>query len=175
MKPAVIPSVCSVALVAITIAGLGHWWYVQQLVSTSELQWPHGIPEKPAREMPAPPQVAKQPLHVVSAPPTPVPSPSQPAASNDLALQKMLELNQKTLEEVKRLSKENRDLRDQMAETNRDLMKLEFRVDTHSESFRPLPASSDNQETTLDVNRVDANLSSGVLPLLDEPLPLPTQ
>ncbi len=36
------------------------------------------------------------------------------------------------------LQNQNRDLLDQVAETNRDLMKLEFRVDTQSESFRPL-------------------------------------
>ena len=32
----------------------------------------------------------------------------------------------------------NRDLQDQLEETNRDLSELQFRVDTHSESFRPL-------------------------------------
>ena len=36
----------------------------------------------------------------------------------------------------------NRALQDQLEETNRDLSELQFRVDTHSESFRPLKASS---------------------------------
>ena len=36
----------------------------------------------------------------------------------------------------------NRDLQDQLEETNRDLSELQFRVDTHSESFRPLRTSS---------------------------------
>ena len=32
----------------------------------------------------------------------------------------------------------NRELRNQVAETNRDLMELQFQVDTHSDQFRPL-------------------------------------
>ncbi len=36
----------------------------------------------------------------------------------------------------------NSELQDQLEETNRDLSELQFRVDTHSESFRPLRASS---------------------------------
>ena len=36
----------------------------------------------------------------------------------------------------------NRDLQDQLEETNRDISELQFRVDTHSESFRPLRTSS---------------------------------
>ena len=36
----------------------------------------------------------------------------------------------------------NTDLQEQLRETNRDLNELQFRVDTHSESFRPLRVSS---------------------------------
>ena len=62
---------------------------------------------------------------------------------------------------------QNRDLLDQVAETNRDLMKLEFRVDTHSESFRPLPVSEDQPFSSLDEE-------IGVLPPRAEPVPLPS-
>lgn len=66
------------------------------------------------------------------------------------------------------LQSQNRDLLDQLAETNRDIMKLEFRVDTHSESFRPLPVTEDSPFTSLDDK-------SGVLPPRAEPVRLPTQ
>jgi predicted RNase H-like nuclease (RuvC/YqgF family) len=66
------------------------------------------------------------------------------------------------------LQNQNRDLLDQLAETNRDLMKLQFRVDTHSESFRPLPVSEDRPFTSLDDE-------IGVLPPRAEPVMLPAQ
>ncbi len=62
---------------------------------------------------------------------------------------------------------QNRDLLDQLAETNRDLMKLEFRVDSHSESFRPLPVSEDQPFSSLADDL-------GVLPPRAEPVFLPT-
>lgn len=40
------------------------------------------------------------------------------------------------------LRTQTRALRDQLAESNRDISELQFRVDTHSESFRPLRAPS---------------------------------
>jgi citrate synthase len=66
------------------------------------------------------------------------------------------------------LQNQNRDLLDQLAETNRDMMKLQFRVDTHSESFRPLPVSEDRPFTSLENE-------SGVLPPRAEPVQLPLQ
>ncbi len=48
------------------------------------------------------------------------------------------ELNSANLE----LRNINVALQEQLSETNRDLNELQFRVDTHSESFRPLRASS---------------------------------
>ena len=64
------------------------------------------------------------------------------------------------------LQNQNRDLLDQMAETNRDVMKLEFRVDTHSESFRPMPVSEERFDTSFDSG-------PGVLPPRAEPVFLP--
>jgi len=65
------------------------------------------------------------------------------------------------------LENQNRDLVDQIAETNRDMMKLEFRVDTHSESFRPLPTSEEHGDTTFDDG-------PGVLPPRADPVFLPS-
>lgn len=172
MKPAIIPIFCSVVLVSLAAAGASHWWSVRQLVAGSA---------SPARENAAPAPPAPQPVAAPAVKPVgevtmaPQAAPARvepPPTTSEIALQKMLELNQKTLEEVKRLSKENKDLKDQMAETNRDLINLQFRVDTHSESFRPLPTAETRQDATMDVNRLDSN---GVLPVLEEPLPLPVR
>lgn len=55
------------------------------------------------------------------------------------------------------LVEQNKFLHDQVAETNRDLMDIQFRVDTHSEQFRPLKVA---EEITYDD-------SIGVLPPRD--------
>ena len=57
-------------------------------------------------------------------------------------------MNDKQQARKQRLGKSNESLRDQLAELNRDLMQLEFRVDTHSESFRPLPVNEEQIATT---------------------------
>ena len=43
----------------------------------------------------------------------------------------------------------NVDLQEQLRETNRDLNELQFRVDTHSESFRPLRVPSGSEASLL--------------------------
>ena len=68
---------------------------------------------------------------------------------------------------MEKLQNQNQDLLDQMAETNRDVMKLEFRVDTHSESFRPMPVSEERLDTSFDSG-------PGVLPPRAEPVFLPS-
>ena len=62
-----------------------------------------------------------------------------------------LDLLQGMVDQIESLSRENRQLREehsvlaeQVAEANRDLSQLQFRVDTHSESFRPLRISEDS-------------------------------
>ena len=65
------------------------------------------------------------------------------------------------MSELRTLKNENRDLRDSMGETNRDVMKLAFRVDSHSESFRPLPTSEERDDTSFGGNDDDF---PGVLP-----------
>ncbi len=60
-----------------------------------------------------------------------------------------------------RMQNQQEELRDQVAEANRDLMELQFQVDTHSQSFRPLKAT---QEPSSSIPS-----GPGVLPPLDAP------
>lgn len=67
------------------------------------------------------------------------------ADRNSVALSPALEEKlARVLTHMESMDKSQQDMRDQMAETNRDLMELQFRVDTHSESFRPLRATQES-------------------------------
>jgi hypothetical protein len=155
MKSSTVPMICGTALAAMSAAGASHWWSVNQFVSA----FPAGPPvSAPARlgstpavhhqpSTPAPAPLAQTPTRPAS---TPVPDPGQKAFYEAL------------ISKMEKLQNQNRDLLDQVAETNRDLMKLEFRVDTHSESFRPLPVNEEQIETT--------DNSLGVLPPRAEPV-----
>ena len=48
-------------------------------------------------------------------------------------------------DETRQLKEENLALAEQVAEANRDLSQLQFQVDTHSESFRPLRLGEDTR------------------------------
>ena len=91
---------------------------------------------------------------------------AQVHANNEVHRQK--QFFESLVSRMESLQNQNRDLLDQLAETNRDLMKLQFRVDTHSESFRPLPVSEDRPFTSLDD-------TIGVLPPRAEPVLAPSQ
>jgi TolA-binding protein len=58
------------------------------------------------------------------------------------ALKKIVEQLQELDSRNQELQGNNVKLQEQLKETNRDLNELQFRVDTHSESFRPLKTSS---------------------------------
>ncbi len=58
------------------------------------------------------------------------------------ALRRIVEQLQELESRNQELQGNNVELQEQLKETNRDLNELQFRVDTHSESFRPLKASS---------------------------------
>jgi hypothetical protein len=122
-----------------------------------------GIPVSIPAVTPAAP--APSPKPEKSAPPASKPATlaAKPAAPS--ANQK--DFYESLIRRIENLQDQNRDLLDQMAETNRDLMKLEFRVDTHSEQFRPLPVSEDRIDTTFD-------MEAGVLPPRAEPVMLPS-
>lgn len=152
--------ICGIALAAMSAAGVSHWWSVNSFVAAVDAGIPISAPGKPAAtpvEMPAP----KQPAPPTLAAHTPK---AAPAAPDEATQRKFYE---SLIAKMESIQNQNRDLLDQVAETNRDVMKLEFRVDTHSESFRPLPVNEERLDTSFDDG-------PGVLPPRAEPVFLPT-
>lgn len=147
-----IPMTCSLALTTMATAFVSTWWPVRDLgADMRDVTW---------LVVPNSNQLNPQAL-----------SELRPAAES-LAIQKpapkdtnVVEIDkdqfEALLQELKQLKKDNSAILDQMAEINRDLMELEFRVDTHSESFRPLPTSED-QLVPPEPTIIDE--SQGVLP-----------
>lgn len=150
MKPSTVPMICGVALAAMSTAGLSHWWSARRFAEAVS----QGLPLRPSAALLPAARPAPLPMLAAAGPP----NKSAPAPS---AGQK--EFFETLIKEVKTLRNENLNLVDQMAETNRDLMKLEFRVDTHSESFRPLPVNDERPDTSFDDG-------PGVLPPRAEPV-----
>ena len=64
---------------------------------------------------------------------------------------------------------QNRYLRDQISETNRDLMTLQFQVDSHSTQFRPLKLNEEPGDYRTPDNFPEIDTSIGVLPPSDLP------
>ncbi len=156
MKSTMFPMFCATALAAMSAAGLSHWWSVRQFAAVVEAGLPvshtpnsdlgRPVAQTQTTTLPSPGLLVKQsgPTYV-----------AQPA---DIGLSQK-EFYEALITKMQGIQNQNRDLLDQLAETNRDLMKLEFRVDTHSESFRPLPTSEERPDTSLEYE-----LESGVLP-----------
>lgn len=154
MKPsALIPWLCGTALVAMIGSGASHWYSVRQFVAFVGAQ-PHPAPHAPAffaqQQVPPPAESTVQPeaLPTPVAPPRPAPRPPASVASRGTSpavatLDAQRELYTEFISEIKSLRQQNQDLLNQLAETNRDVMELQFRVDTHSESFRPLKITQD--------------------------------
>lgn len=153
MKASVIPVICSIALTGMLGAGATHWWSVKQLVALSEKLPAHrpteAIPAKPSEIAAPSPVAAPTPAPVAPAAPVVAKAESGPDKSER-------EFFSSLVNELKAVRQQNQELRDQVAETNRDLMELQFRVDTHSESFRPLKVTSEPAPLQNEV--------SGVLP-----------
>ena len=167
MKTSTIPLICGIALTAMSAAGLSHWWSVRQFVAATGFTIPAPAPQRPD------PQPAPTPSHLVTkstdslAKATTIPN-SDSAAT---VAPSQTDFYEALISKMSSLQTQNRDLLDQLAETNRDLMKLEFRVDTHSESFRPLPVTEERIDTSLDQSLEE---SPGVLPPRAEPVFLPS-
>lgn len=162
MKSSTLPILCGATLAAMSAAGASHWWTVRQTVAifNSGIPIPAHSPAEKAKPAEATP--AEKPAGGQQLAQAPRPQPGQ--APTDASQKKFYEA---LVSKMENLQNQNRDLLDQMAETNRDLMKLEFRVDTHSESFRPLPVSEERIETSFDDG-------PGVLPPRAEPVFLPS-
>jgi len=137
-------------------AGISHHWSVQTLLSQNpnirEMQITATLPlYKETTKSENPPKAVTTPSKMAEA----IDGPSKEEFFNTLVA------------ELRKLKNENHSLRDQMGETNRDVMKLAFRVDTHSESFRPLPVSEDRNDTSFNFDSDDL---PGVLPPRAEPV-----
>lgn len=161
MKTSTIPVICGVALAAMSAAGLSHWWSVRQFVAVVDAGIPVSIPPRPAVPLPLPVETPRKPAEKPNAPAMAAAPKAAPASVS-------LDSHQKAFFEalttkLESLQNQNSDLLDQMAETNRELLQLQFRVDTHSEQFRPLPVSEDRIDTSFDD-------SPGVLPPRAEPV-----
>lgn len=157
MKTSTIPVICGVALAAMSAAGLSHWWSVQQFIAAVDAGVP--IPSAPHRAPTPEPALSK---------PAPLAATPQPLAHKTTApAAHQKDFYEALISKIDGLQTQNRDLLDQVAETNRDLMKLEFRVDTHSESFRPLPVTEDRPFSSVEND-------AGVLPPRAEAVFLPT-
>lgn len=154
MSSSTVPLICGVALAAMSAAGVTHWMSVRDFVAAMESGASSAVRSpQPAAEVP---EAGDSLL-----PPVETPEVEAPLAMGDLSDQQ--EFFRDLVAEIRSLRQENHDLKDQIGETNRDLMKLEFRVDTHSESFRPLNLTAEPEDTTYDDG-------PGVLPPRAEPV-----
>ena len=160
MKPAIVPLICGVALVAMSTAATCHWWSVRQIVAAMHTGLPV-ISATPPAPPPESPPVAKPaaPRLLAESPKTP-----ESAPATDASQKKFYE---SLISKMESLQNQNRDLLNQVAETNRDMMNLNFRVDTFSDSFRPMPVSEDRPDTS-------SEDGPGVLPPRAEPVFLPS-
>ena len=121
------------ALVAMLAAGLSQWCSVNQLV----LSVGGTMPKQLRVTTPTPPALAKKD------PATP-PVLARTTPTTNPASEKFFET---LVSELKTLKQQNQELKDQVAETNRDMMEVQFRLDSHSESFRPLKVAPEPDTT----------------------------
>jgi hypothetical protein len=154
MKRPIMPMTCGIAVASMCAAGFSHWWSVRELEAAFRANAPAAV--LPTLNS----QVVRHPAAVTPmVEPNPVlanTNPTPPSAEQQKFYDSLIH-------RMESLHIQNRDLLDQLAETNRDLMKLEFRVDSHSASFRPLPVNEEQPYTSLDSD-------IGVLPPRAEPV-----
>lgn len=178
MKAALVPILSGVALAIMAGASINHYISVRQMVTLARIAAPDGLATDPARQ-----------TRLVQDSGGGARTAIESLMRQNASLQQVLASNEATLASIetrpvpeasdpdlKRLLTElvaqNRYLRDQIAETNRDVMELQFRVDTHSEQFRPLKLNEDESLRPLDSDGYDIgqdvyDTSIGVLPPLD--------
>jgi hypothetical protein len=137
MKGIAIQLISSSVALAMMAGGAGvHWWKVRGMESTTASpQWLSLSLEKPGGD---PVMTAS------SGPGTRVPGEGPDPSRTEL--NSIVSTMEEMVSVLKDLRTENDDLRDQVKEINRDLNEAELRLDSHSESFRPLKASSGMRE-----------------------------
>ena len=152
------PIVCVTLLAAMMVASVSHYWFVENFVgnypTTPAVRL---IPDAPAAPTPLSP-IQQQVATMQSAKLASVTNQSSDADST--------EFFKELMQELRNLRNDNKALNNQIAETNRDVMKMQFQIDTHSESFRPMP-TSDNRD---DRSQMYDDDLPGVLPPRAEPV-----
>ncbi len=145
--------ICGAALAAMSTAGISHWCSVRQIVAAAHAGVP--LSSTPAATATPPPPKASAPRVLAQAAPAPAAVPATDATQKQFF--------EALIAKMEGLQNQNRDLLNQVAETNRDMMNLNFRVDTFSDSFRPLPVSEDRPDLSYETG-------PGVLPPRAEPV-----
>jgi hypothetical protein len=156
MKSSILPISCGLALAVMSAAAVSHHLAVSQFVTAFH----QGLPAATSPATPAAPHATPELPSPSSNTPILAAADAKPATATEPHQE---EFYTALLSRLESLQNQNRDLQDQLAETNRDLMKLEFRVDTHSESFRPLPVNELPMDTGFDEDL-------GVLPPRADPV-----
>jgi len=134
-----IPIICTVALTAMTAIFVKAWWPIRDMGCDLRAIQPQTLA---SIAVPVFPQIeTKQ-----TAPTVAIAQEQSPKNAESIIIDK--QTLDSLVAEIRQLGESNETLRDQLAELNRDLMQLEFRVDTHSESFRPLPVSEEQVAAT---------------------------
>ena len=160
MKSTASPLTCSIALISMLAASLSQWWAVNQLVLAVESTMPRQM-HLAVRQASAPPQATAN----SKIPDTPATAEVQKGPAYEKFFESLVgKLNAVEQRNVI-VEQQNQDLRDQIAATNNDIMEIQFRLDSHSESFRPLKIAPETKITP-DAN---SNGGAGVLPPLSEP------
>lgn len=148
------PIVCGTLLAAMLAAGVSHYWSVESFIvnypTTPAVRLVPGDSKLPAFKFPNQQQ---------DAPSDPAELASSPTRSEDPNSKEFFD---NLIQELRNLRNENRALTNQVAETNRDVMKMQFQIDTHSESFRPLQISEERDDRS--------QMYDGVLPPRAEPV-----
>ena len=161
MKPTIVPIICGAALAVMLTAGFGEWLTVRHFVAGVRA----GVLVSPAAETPLQPDNStKAETHQAL------------VAQANLLQRDGVEPSQKQfyeglIKKINTLEKQARDLEGQMGETNRDVMSLGFRVDTHSTQFRPLPVTEELRSLKYADEAVNGlDIDDGVLPPRAEPV-----
>jgi hypothetical protein len=178
MKSALtLPIVSGIALAMMVGAAASHYYSVETMVAFAGMTRANGLPsttngpvrlvsnEKDARSLVEELKRQNNALEQTLTKNEAVIS-KKPRLSENLAISGSSSDMQQLLAE---LVSQNRYLRDQIGETNRDLMTLQFQVDSHSTQFRPLNLAEDPAAPKNLITEPFENDYIGVLPPSDLP------
>ncbi|MCH7227159.1 hypothetical protein [Haloferula sp. A504] len=160
MKPATLPILCGAALAIMAGAAGSHFASVKQLVALAEAS---SLSIAPVPTSPVPDEALDTRSMIAELRRQNEAMEDHLSGRRDQPLAESTQADSSDLHKVlAELVAINRELRSQIAETNRDLMELRFQVDTHSEQFRPLNTVAEPVE---ELDPYDPSI--GILPPLD--------